>query len=157
LQRDPIGIAGGLNVYNYGRNSPLGAVDPSGLDPLIVDGVEMPDPDAGGDVKQKRRTYYKRRMHYKGYRGCSWVDFVNPWYWGKFGSDSAIVHGEAMGLYPDPVYPPQPWPNTPFIPPPSDPTPPRPVPAPVLYGGEGWYPGEAKPPTGATPCPRCAE
>jgi len=31
LQRDPIGILGGLNVYAYAENNPMGAVDPSGL------------------------------------------------------------------------------------------------------------------------------
>jgi YD repeat-containing protein len=31
LQRDPIGIAGGLNVYAYVGNSPLYGIDPSGL------------------------------------------------------------------------------------------------------------------------------
>ena len=31
LQRDPIGIRGGLNVYGYVENSPLAGVDPSGL------------------------------------------------------------------------------------------------------------------------------
>ncbi len=31
LQRDPIGIRGGLNVYEYVRSAPTSAVDPSGL------------------------------------------------------------------------------------------------------------------------------
>ena len=31
LQRDPIGIRGGLNVYSYAYNSPLAWIDPSGL------------------------------------------------------------------------------------------------------------------------------
>lgn len=31
LQKDPIGIRGGLNVYEYVRNRPSNAVDPKGL------------------------------------------------------------------------------------------------------------------------------
>lgn len=33
LSRDPIGFAGGLNLYEYGANSPVNYVDPSGLEP----------------------------------------------------------------------------------------------------------------------------
>ena len=33
LQRDPIGIAGGLNVYGYVGNHPINWIDPSGLGP----------------------------------------------------------------------------------------------------------------------------
>jgi hypothetical protein len=31
LQRDPIGILGGLNVYNYVRSRPTSLIDPAGL------------------------------------------------------------------------------------------------------------------------------
>ena len=34
LSRDPIGFAGGLNLYEYAASSPVGMVDPAGLDPL---------------------------------------------------------------------------------------------------------------------------
>jgi RHS repeat-associated protein len=34
LQRDPIGIEGGLNVYAYITDSPTTGIDPDGLDPL---------------------------------------------------------------------------------------------------------------------------
>ena len=36
LQRDPIGIAGGLNVYLYGDGKPVVLVDPSGVVPVWV-------------------------------------------------------------------------------------------------------------------------
>lgn len=42
LNRDPIGIAGGLNVYRYVGNNPLSRIDPHGLvepKPLILGGV----------------------------------------------------------------------------------------------------------------------
>ena len=34
LQRDPIGVAGGLNVYEYVRNAPTARVDPDGMYPF---------------------------------------------------------------------------------------------------------------------------
>jgi RHS repeat-associated protein len=37
VQRDPIGIAGGLNVYEYVTSSPVAVLDPSGLDRWYVD------------------------------------------------------------------------------------------------------------------------
>jgi RHS repeat-associated protein len=39
LQRDPIGIEGGMNIYEYVDSNSTDAVDPSGLDRWIVGGV----------------------------------------------------------------------------------------------------------------------
>ncbi|MBD3284629.1 hypothetical protein GF395_04285, partial [Candidatus Uhrbacteria bacterium] len=46
MQRDPIGVGGGLNVYVYCWNGPLSGVDPSGL----ING-----PDRGGMMGWDRR------------------------------------------------------------------------------------------------------
>jgi len=40
LQRDPIGVFGGLNAYEYVRSGPLGALDPSGLEIDIIGGLK---------------------------------------------------------------------------------------------------------------------
>jgi RHS repeat-associated protein len=39
IQPDPIGLAGGTNLYAYVRNNPLSFADPSGLTPVIVPGA----------------------------------------------------------------------------------------------------------------------
>jgi len=40
IQKDPIGIIGGLNVYNYAGNNPVTYMDPEGLiGPVIVAGI----------------------------------------------------------------------------------------------------------------------
>lgn len=48
LSRDPIGEAGGLNLYRYVSNDPLQYVDPTGLDPVPApvgpDGAPLPPP-----------------------------------------------------------------------------------------------------------------
>ncbi|CAN0385529.1 unnamed protein product, partial [Phaeothamnion confervicola] len=36
VQPDPIGLAGGSNIYGYGRQNPLGIVDPDGRDVIVV-------------------------------------------------------------------------------------------------------------------------
>jgi hypothetical protein len=41
LQRDPIGISGGLGTYQYVRNVPTAAIDPSGL--IIYDTQVLPE------------------------------------------------------------------------------------------------------------------
>lgn len=40
ISADPIGQAGGINVYNYAANSPLNYLDPDGLD--VVNGTDGP-------------------------------------------------------------------------------------------------------------------
>jgi len=44
LQRDPIGIPGGLNVYEYVRSRPLRRIDPSGLDAIFVTDADFLEP-----------------------------------------------------------------------------------------------------------------
>jgi uncharacterized protein RhaS with RHS repeats len=41
VSEDPIGLAGGLNVYAYVGNSPTNGTDPSGLDPTITECVQQ--------------------------------------------------------------------------------------------------------------------
>jgi uncharacterized protein RhaS with RHS repeats len=43
VQRDPIGLAAGVNVYAYVRNRPIASLDPRGL-------AALPPPTAGMDV-----------------------------------------------------------------------------------------------------------
>ena len=61
LQRDPIGISGGLNVYAYVENSPANRVDPSGhgfIDPFSPSGRRELDRMAG----EAQRQHWER-MH----------------------------------------------------------------------------------------------
>lgn len=56
LSEDPIGIAGGLNLYAYAGNDPVNARDPSGLE-LTLDGG-----GGGGDICFSFTTYVWHRV-----------------------------------------------------------------------------------------------
>ncbi len=40
IESDPIGLAGGINTYAYGRNDPIGHIDPLGTQGTASGGVE---------------------------------------------------------------------------------------------------------------------
>jgi len=54
LQRDPIGIRGGLNVFCYASNIPSGAVDASGLSVGLLPGPQKKPWDPMGDPNRPR-------------------------------------------------------------------------------------------------------
>ena len=55
MQRDPIGIRGGTNLYVYVANEPIATVDPSGLNPRSHEQVR----DAGGRFGRKKLRFRK--------------------------------------------------------------------------------------------------
>ena len=44
LQEDPVGLAGGINLYRYNGNDPNSFSDPFGLCPVWLDGIPCVDP-----------------------------------------------------------------------------------------------------------------
>ncbi len=59
ISADPIGIAGGLNLYAYCENDPVNAVDPSGLDAMWAQGPVPNDPWG----LERARIYRERTLH----------------------------------------------------------------------------------------------
>ncbi len=79
LQRDPIGIAGGLNVYSYVGSRPTVAVDPEGLWGDIIDAIDLtedPYNRSGGRSDEFKDGVDKAR---RKIRGAFLLGCANPW------------------------------------------------------------------------------
>jgi RHS repeat-associated protein len=69
LQRDPIGIEGGLNVYAYARNVPTIRIDPSGVGPIL-----WPPPPTGPENERMFDEYWtKVHWAYGWLSGCAGI------------------------------------------------------------------------------------
>jgi len=106
LQRDPIGIGGGMNVYLYAHGLPTVLIDPFGLDTKCPCGGKK-----GRDERQAVRGMHGLK---EGGLGCALATFFN-----KRG-----LHLEDCPNHPDYVPPYEPLvPNSPVPPPPTPPAP----------------------------------
>jgi len=54
LQEDPIGVAGGLNLYQFNGNNPVTYTDPFGLCPMWWDGIPCTAYSTGADLSKLR-------------------------------------------------------------------------------------------------------
>jgi len=114
LQRDPIGILGGLNVYEYVQNRPASAVDPDGLVPIETppwppgESPFRPQPKPKPPKKPKPRPEtpneeldrISRRLNYlaAGFGSCAGLTLWFPPAAGAFAVGSGIAWGAATAV-----------------------------------------------------------
>ena len=65
LQRDPIGMAGGANLYAYSGADPINAVDPFGLSGWLYDERETMREEYDNQKEQEKRENYSRMLFEK--------------------------------------------------------------------------------------------
>ena len=83
LQRDPIGIAGGLNVYDYVRSIPTFLIDPAGAIPSETMDAWPPEQKSPEYQAGRRRTIKKAIT-------VASLCIANPWSKLKFGTKLVI-------------------------------------------------------------------
>jgi len=92
LQRDPIGIEGGANVYVYVRDSPVNTIDPSGLIGFEMGTSWPPDSKKTKEEREGERSVTGPALECGGLiaiggwaGGIRWaVAGGAAWVWGKF-------------------------------------------------------------------------
>jgi RHS repeat-associated protein len=129
LQRDPIGIAGGANVYEYVRSRPVLYIDPEGLGPIgkkIGGAVGT----AGGAIAGGLLCLLITKNPWAvlgagaagGYVGEGVGEDVGGWIGDQVGPEGPINDDSSLDIT---LPPPPPPPHDPHIPPPGLPIPPR--------------------------------
>ena len=79
ISEDPIGIAGGLNVYAYAGNDPVNGRDPSGLDPRC-DLRKPPGTPGGCPLPMDTLEVFGDTGQNKGACDSGWILSTDPWY-----------------------------------------------------------------------------
>ena len=73
MSQDPIGFDGGLNLFTYVGNNPIGFVDPNGLDYTFQDEWDRYHVMNGKTALDELRRQYRKILKEKGYLECSGI------------------------------------------------------------------------------------
>jgi hypothetical protein len=76
---DPIGIAGGINLYGYANDSPLTRTDPYGLQTRGTGGITMPDPGSSGPLPAPWADQITLPIQFSYVKGSYWYDWTARW------------------------------------------------------------------------------